>query len=143
MEQPKQFPPQHQSQPGEETKMHPQPEYIRDNYKGSEKLKGKVALITGGDSGIGRSVAVHFAREGAHVSIAYYDETEDAEITKQLVEAEGQQCLLLKGDIKDELFSRAIVKKTIEKFGQLNILVNNAAMQFPQNELSGITPDQL
>jgi NAD(P)-dependent dehydrogenase (short-subunit alcohol dehydrogenase family) len=143
MEEPKQFPPQHQSQPGKETDMDPQPEYIRDNYKGSGKLNGKTALITGGDSGIGRSVAVHFAREGANVAFTYYDEDADAEITKKLIENEGRQCLIISGDMKEESFCRDIVAKTVEKFGQLNILVNNAAMQFPQDELAGITSDQL
>lgn len=143
MEKPKSFPPQHQSQPGKETKMNPQPEYIRKNYKGSGKLQGKVALITGGDSGIGRSVAVHFAREGANVAIAYYNEDVDAEITKKLIEDEGQECLLISGDIKDEKFAREIVSKTIKKFGKINILVNNAAAQFPQDELKAITKEKL
>jgi len=144
MEKPKSFPPQHQSQqPGKENKMHPQPEYIRKNYKGSDKLKDKIALITGGDSGIGRSVAVHFAREGADVAIVYYTEDEDAKITKQLIEAEGRECLLISGDIKKEKFCRDIVSKTIKKFGKLNILVNNAAAQFPEDEIKEITKDNL
>jgi NAD(P)-dependent dehydrogenase (short-subunit alcohol dehydrogenase family) len=139
MEKPKSFPEQHQSvQPGKETKMNPPPEYIRKNYKGSDKLKGKVALITGGDSGIGRSVAIHFAREGASIAIAYYNEDEDAVLTKQLIEQEGRECLLISGDIKKEKFCRDIVSKTIKKFGKLNILVNNAAVQFPKNELNGV-----
>jgi NAD(P)-dependent dehydrogenase (short-subunit alcohol dehydrogenase family) len=143
MEKPKSFPPQGQSLPGKETEMHPQPEYIRKNYTGSGKLNGKVALITGGDSGIGRSVAVHFAREGAHVAISYLNEDEDAKITKKLVEHEGQQCLLLVGDVKNERFCRSLVSKTIKKFGTLNILVNNAATQFPEETLDAITKDQL
>lgn len=144
MEKPKRLPPQHQQkQPGKETKMVPQPEYIRKNYKGSDKLKGKVALITGGDSGIGRSIAVHFAREGANIAIAYYDEDEDANITKNLVQAEGSECLLLKGDIKEENFARDIVTKALMKFGKLNILVNNAAVQFPQDELSSVDREHL
>jgi NAD(P)-dependent dehydrogenase (short-subunit alcohol dehydrogenase family) len=139
MEKPKSFPPQHQSsQPGKETKMYPEPEYIRKSYKGSEKLKGKVALITGGDSGIGRSIAVHFAREGANVAITYLNEDQDAEITKKLIDAEGRECLLIAGDIKKEKFARDIVSKTIKKFGKLNILVNNAAVQFPQDELKEV-----
>jgi NAD(P)-dependent dehydrogenase (short-subunit alcohol dehydrogenase family) len=139
MEKPKSFPPQHQSQqPGKETKMVPEPEYIRENYKGSDKLKGKVALITGGDSGIGRSVAVHFAREGANVAITYLNEDKDAEITKKLIEDEGRECLLISGDIRKEKFARNIVSKTIKKFGQLNILVNNAAAQFPKDELEEV-----
>ncbi|MES2410863.1 MAG: SDR family oxidoreductase [Bacteroidota bacterium] len=139
MEKPKSFPPQHQSvQPGKEDKMHPQPEYIRKNYKGSDKLKGKVALITGGDSGIGRSVAVHFAREGANIAIVYYNEEKDADITKKLIEEEGRECLLISGDIKKEKFCREIVSKTIKKFGKLNILVNNAAAQFPKDDLKEV-----
>jgi NAD(P)-dependent dehydrogenase (short-subunit alcohol dehydrogenase family) len=139
MEKPKSFPQQHQDeQPGKETKMDPQPEYIRKNYKGSDKLKGKVALITGGDSGIGRSAAVHFAREGANVAIVYYNEDKDAKITKQLIEDEGVESLLISGDIKEEKFARDIVSKTIKKFGRLNILVNNAAVQFPQDELKSV-----
>lgn len=143
MKKPTSFPPQHQSQPGKETKMIPQPEYIRKNYKGSEKLKGKVALITGGDSGIGRSIAVHFAREGADLAIVYFNEDKDAQITKQLIEDEGQQCLLISGDLKNEKFARQIVSKTIKKFGKLNILVNNAAVQFPETEVENITKKQL
>ncbi|UPT72173.1 MAG: SDR family oxidoreductase [Flavobacterium sp. JAD_PAG50586_2] len=139
MEKPKSFPQQHQiTQPGKEAKMRPQPEYIRKNYKGSEKLKNKVALITGGDSGIGRSVAVHFAREGANIAIVYHNEDKDAKITKQLIEDEGRECLVISGDIKKEKFARDIVAKTIKKFGQLNILVNNAAVQFPQEKLGEV-----
>lgn len=139
MEKPKSLPQQHQTtQPGKETKMFPQPEYIRKNYKGSDKLKDKVALITGGDSGIGRSVAVHFAREGANIAIVYLNEDKDAKITKQLIEDEGRECLVIPGDIKKEKFARDIVSKTIKKFGKLNILVNNAAVQFPQDELNEV-----
>lgn len=139
MEKPKSLPQQHQTtQPGKETKMFPQPEYIRENYNGSDKLKDKVALITGGDSGIGRSVAVHFAREGANIAIVYLNEDKDAEITKQLIEDEGRECLVISGDIKKEKFARDIVSKTIKKFGKLNILVNNAAVQFPQDDLKEV-----
>lgn len=139
----KNFPPQQQQQPGLESKMTPEPQYIRDDYKGSDKLKDKVALITGGDSGIGRSVAVHFAREGANIAIAYFSEAEDAERTKELVENEGRKCLLLKGDLKKETFSRKIVEKTIKHFGHLNILVNNAAMQFPEQDFADLSTDHL
>src|SRR5690606_29180671 len=131
---PKSLPPQKQtSQPGKTKKMHPEPEIIRKNYKGSEKLKGKIALITDGDSGIGRSVAVHFAREGAHIAIVYLNEDKDAQKTKELVEKEGMDCLVLEGDLKEEKFCKNCVKKTVSKFGKLDILVNNAAMQFPKN----------
>lgn len=139
----KNFPPQQQQQPGLESKMTPEPQYIRDDYKGSDKLKDKVALITGGDSGIGRSVAVHFAREGANIAIAYFSEAEDAKRTKELVENEGRKCLLLKGDLKKETFSRKIVEKTIKHFGHLNILVNNAAMQFPEQDFADLSTDHL
>jgi NAD(P)-dependent dehydrogenase (short-subunit alcohol dehydrogenase family) len=140
----KEFPKQKQKkQPGKETEMIPQPEFIRPNYKGSDKLKDKVALITGGDSGIGRSVAIHFAREGANVAIVYYDEKQDAMDTKRLVEKEGRECLVLKGDLTSEKFCRKVVTDTIEKFGQLNILVNNAAMQFPEDDLKDITRKHL
>lgn len=132
MAKPKSFPKQKQDkQPGDEYKMTPEPEVIRKDYKGSDKLKNKVALITGGDSGIGRSVAVHFAKEGAHIAIAYFDEEKDAKMTKELVEKEGVKCILIKGDLKKESFSKKMVVQTVEKLGGLNILVNNAAMQFP------------
>jgi len=121
----------------------PEPVIIRKNYKGSEKLKGKVALITGGDSGIGRSVAVHFAREGANIAIVYHKSDEDAARTKALVEDEGQKCLLIPGDIKKEKFARDIVSKTIKEFGKLNILVNNAAIQYPEDDIDEIKKDNL
>lgn len=139
----KDFKKQKQTQPGKETEMVPQPEYIRSNYKGSDKLKDKVALITGGDSGIGRSTAVHFAREGADVAIVYYNEKEDALDTKRLVEKEGRECLVIKGDLTSEKFCRKVVTDTIEKFGKLNILVNNAAMQFPKDDVQDISRKQL
>jgi len=139
MEKKKAFPKQKQSLPGDEHKMNPEPEIIRKNYKGSEKLKGKVALITGGDSGIGRSVAVHFAREGANVVIVYLKEDKDAKKTKQLVEEEGQKCLIISGDLKESTFCESVVKKCIRTFGTLNIIVNNAAVQFPEDEFEKIT----
>jgi len=132
-----------QSQPGDEYKMNPEPEIIRAGYKGSDKLKGKIALITGGDSGIGRSAAVHFAREGAHVAIVYYDEHKDAKATKALVEKEGQKCLLISGDLKDEAFCQSAVAQTVKELGALNILVNNAAVQFPQTDFKDITGSQV
>lgn len=144
MSKPENFPQQHQNhQPGDEYKMSPEPEIIRENYKGSGRLKGKVALITGGDSGIGRSVAVHFAREGAHVAIVYFDEEEDAKETEKLVVREGVKCLLVKGDIKDEAFCTAAVDKVIDTLGTLNILVNNAAVQYPQSEFNDISGAQV
>ena len=107
--------------------MNPLPVSIDKAYKGSDKLNNKIAIITGGDSGIGKAVAIYFAKEGADVVIVYLNEHEDAEETKKLVEAEGRKCLLLAGDIGDEAFSQEIVTKTIEQFGKINVLVNNAA----------------
>ena len=122
--------------------MAPKPEIIRENYKGSEKLLGKTALITGGDSGIGRSVAVHFAREGADVAIIYLNEDEDAIDTQNRVRDEGRECLLLSGDVRNESFCRQAVNETISRFGQLDVLVNNAAVQFPKDNLEEILSDQ-
>ncbi|EMR03679.1 SDR family oxidoreductase [Cesiribacter andamanensis] len=127
--------------PGKESAMQPQPQVIREDYKGSGKLKGKIALISGGDSGIGRSVAVHYAREGADVAIIYLSEDADAHKTKKLVEAEGQKCLLLRGDLGDRTFAENCIKKTVEEFGSLNILVNNAAEQHPADELEELDLD--
>lgn len=130
-------------QPGDEHKMHPKPEYIRKNYKGSDKLKGKVALITGGDSGIGRAVAVHFAREGADVSIVYLDEHKDAGDTKKLIEKEGRKCVIIAGDVGDEAFCRKAVEQTVKELGKLDILVNNAAEQHEQQDIKDISKEQL
>lgn len=144
MSKPKDLPAQEQDkQPGKQKKMHPEPEVIRKDYKGSGKLKGKVALITGGDSGIGQSVAVHFAKEGAKVAIAYLSEDKDAEDTKKMIEKAGSECLLLKGDLKKEAFCKEIVQKTVKKFGGLNVLVNNAAMQFPQEKPEDVSSSQV
>ncbi|TLV02672.1 SDR family oxidoreductase [Dyadobacter luticola] len=129
--------------PGIEEEMDPKPIYIRENYRGSGKLQGKTALITGGDSGIGRSVAIHFAREGADVAIVYLEENEDADKTKSLVEAEGKACLLIPGDIRDENFCKDAVKQTLDQFGKINILVNNAAEQHPKDDVREISTQQL
>ena len=137
------IPEQSQSQPGDQHKMKPEPQIIKESYKGSGKLKNKVALITGGDSGIGRSVAVHFAREGADVAIVYLEEDEDAKDTQKMVEAENQKCLVIKGDVKDEEFCKSIVQKCIDEFGKLNVLVNNAGMQFPKDKLQEISSEQI
>lgn len=142
MNKPDNFPGQNQSQPGDEFKLNPEPEIIRDDYKGSEKLRGKIALITGGDSGIGRSAAVHFAREGADVAIVYLEENEDAIKTKELVEKEGGKCLIISGDLKEENFCKEILKKVIGDFDKLDILVNNAAMQFPKAEVEEVSSEQ-
>jgi NAD(P)-dependent dehydrogenase (short-subunit alcohol dehydrogenase family) len=138
------FPPQHQNhQPGVEAEMKPHPKFEDSNYKGSGKLKNKVALITGGDSGIGKAVAVYFAKEGADVAISYLNEHKDAQETKRLVEAEGRKCLLLAGDIGIETFCQDVVQKIITEFKQIDILVNNAAEQHPQQSLLDITAEQL
>jgi NAD(P)-dependent dehydrogenase (short-subunit alcohol dehydrogenase family) len=137
------LPKQQQKPSGKESKMTPTPEYIRPEYRGSDKLAGKIALITGGDSGIGRATAVHFAREGADVSIIYHTQDEDAEETKRLVEAEGRKCLLIKGDIGIEAFCDKAVKHTVKEFGRLDILVNNAAEQHPKENISQISEKQL
>lgn len=143
-QQPTPRPPQHQArQPGREHEMTPRPIYIRKDYRGSGKLNGKVALITGGDSGIGRAVAVHFAREGAHVAIAYLDEHEDARETQRLVEAEGRRCLPISGDIGDEGFCYKAVARTEQEFGGLDILVNNAAEQHSTGSIEEISAEQL
>lgn len=137
-------PKQHQDrQPGFEHEMKPLPEYLNTKYQGSGKLKGKVAIVTGGDSGIGRAVSLYFAKEGANVAILYLNEQEDAEKTKQLVEAEGSQCQLYNGDIGGAEFCDTTVHKILEDFGQIDVLVNNAAVQYPQTELTAITNEQL
>lgn len=138
------FPAQSQEeQPGSEQAMQPQPEVIREDYHGTGKLKNMVALITGGDSGIGRSVAVHYAREGANVAIVYVpEEQEDAEVTRDMVKEEGQECLLFSGDIREEEFCREVVGETVESFGRLDILVNNAAVQFPHDTFEKVSGQQ-
>jgi NAD(P)-dependent dehydrogenase (short-subunit alcohol dehydrogenase family) len=138
-----QFPAQRQAQPGIESEMRPRPKSQAAWYRGSEKLKDKVALITGGDSGIGRSVAVLFAREGADVAIVYLNEHGDAEETKRLVESEGRRCLTIAGDVGDESFCRQAVERTVHDFHRLDVLVNNAGEQHVQEQLEDITPAQL
>lgn len=135
------FSPQHQSQPGREHRMDPQPGVIRDDYKGSDKLRGKVALITGGDSGIGRSVAVHFAREGCDSAIVYLEEDIDAEDTRAMVEAEGQRCILLRGDVGDRAFCERCVDETLRAYGRLDVLVNNASEQHKTEDFMEVTPE--
>jgi NAD(P)-dependent dehydrogenase (short-subunit alcohol dehydrogenase family) len=141
---PSALPPQQQDQqPGIEQEMVPQPEYIRANYKGSGKLQDKVALITGGDSGIGRAVAVHFAREGANMAIVFKpEEQEDAKRTQQLVEQEGSRCLLLPGDLRNAGFCAEIVTQTVQKLGKLNIVVSNAAEQFTSTDITELPDEQ-
>ena len=137
-------PPQHQDrQPGIEAEMTPQPIVDDPKYKGCNKLRDKVALITGGDSGIGRAVAIAYAKEGADVAIVYLNEHEDAEKTKQMVEQYGRKCLCIPGDIGDEKFCQESVQKTVQEFGKLDILINNAAEQHPQPSIEDITAEQL
>jgi NAD(P)-dependent dehydrogenase (short-subunit alcohol dehydrogenase family) len=137
-------PPQRQEkQPGRQQQMTPEPVSIRDDYRGSGKLAGRVALISGGDSGIGRAVALHFAREGASVAIIYLDEDDDARQTQRLAEAEGAECLLIKGDVADPEFCKRAVSATLERLGSLDVLVNNAAQQFVKEEPTQISPQQL
>lgn len=138
------FPPQHQEQqPGIESIMKPNPESVKANYKGRSKLAGKTAIITGGDSGIGRSVAIYFAKEGANITIVYLNEDIDAHTTKLLIEKEGQKCILIRGDIGEETFCQNAVNQTIQTFGGLDILVNNAAEQHVQTSILDITSQQL
>src|SRR3954470_2228908 len=116
---------------------------VRNNYRGTGKLQGHVALITGGDSGIGRSVAIHFAREGAEIAIVYLKSDSDAKETRRLVQQEGRTCLLLKGDVSREAFCNAVVSKTHKQFGSISILVNNAGRHEDDKEIKGITRRQL
>ncbi len=129
-------------QPGMEYLMTPKPIFDNPNYKGSDKLKDKVAIITGGDSGLGRAAAIAFVKEGANVVIPYYNEHEDAKETKEYIEKLGGKCLLLAGDITDKNFCHHIVEETINKFGKINILVNNAGVQYQQDELGAISDEQ-
>jgi NAD(P)-dependent dehydrogenase (short-subunit alcohol dehydrogenase family) len=137
-------PPQQQDrQPGVESEMRPRPKAEDHAYKGCGKLNDKVALITGGDSGIGRAVAILYAKEGADVSIVYLNEHEDAEETRRQVEEEGRRCLLIAGDVGDEAFCREAVERTVNELGRLDILVNNAAEQHPQDSIEKISAEQL
>ncbi len=140
---PKSFPEQSQDTPGIESQMTPEPIIITDDYKGSDKFKNKVVLITGGDSGIGRSVAVHFAREGADLAIVYLSEDKDAEETAEMIRKENSKCLLLKGDIGNEDECKEFVQKTVKEFGGLNILVNNAGEQHPKDSLEEIDSETM
>jgi NAD(P)-dependent dehydrogenase (short-subunit alcohol dehydrogenase family) len=138
------MPEQHQERPGIESKMEPRPQFASPDYKGSEKLKDKVALITGGDSGIGRSVAVLYAREGADIAIVFLPaEQSDAEETAKFVENEGRRCVLIAGDVKDPKFCTDAVEQAVSELGHLDILVNNAAYQHHQTSLEEISDEQL
>ncbi|MCG7858590.1 SDR family oxidoreductase [Flavihumibacter sp.] len=136
-------PAQPQRKPGIESKMKPLPEYDYPEKSGSGKLMGKIALITGGDSGIGRAVAVLFAKEGADIAISYLNETSDARLTQQEIEKYGRDCIIIPGDIARESVCKAIVAKTIRKFGRIDILINNAALHYEQDSLEKISAKQL
>ncbi|RIH82007.1 General stress protein 39 [Calidithermus terrae] len=129
--------------PGLESEMRPRPKAEDPGYRGCGKLEGKVALVTGGDSGIGRAVAIAFAKEGADVAIAYLQEHSDAEETKRRVEEHGRRCIAIAGDLGDEVVCRQVVQRVIETFGRLDVLVNNAAEQTPQERLEDISAEQL
>jgi len=135
------FPEQQQPMPGFSDRMDPVPDYGEDSYRGSQRLEGKKALITGGDSGIGRAVALAFAREGADVAISYLSENEDAQETRRLVEDAGRECLLLPGDLSDPDHCREVIENTVEAFGRIDILVNNAAHQATFESIEDI-PDE-
>ena len=139
---PTKFPAQHQHKPGYEAKLEQAPMFEAPDYKGSEKLQDRVAIITGGDSGIGRAVAVLFAREGADIAIVYLNEDEDAETTKRAVEAEGRRCITFAGDVADPDFCNAAVKRTIKALGKIDILVNNAAFQQHVPAFETLTEEQ-
>ncbi|MCD9007372.1 SDR family oxidoreductase [Luteimonas sp. XNQY3] len=135
-------PAQQQTVPGVEKKLDPPADHGEDSYRGSGRLEGKVAIITGGDSGIGRAVALAYAREGADVLVSYLDEDEDARETQRLVEEAGRRCTLVSGDIADPAHCRAIVRKAVDAFGRIDILVNNAAYQMSYDSLDEIPDDQ-
>ncbi len=138
------FPKQHQDiQPGMEYKMEPLPIFDNPNYIPSDKLKNKVVIISGGDSGIGRAISLLFAKEGADIVICYFNEHEDANYTKRLVENCGRKCLLIPGDLRDPDLSTYITKVTINKFGKIDVLINNCGVQFPQNSILDISNKQL
>lgn len=136
------FPEQPQNPPGLESEMDPKPDYGEDSYRGSGKLQGKAAIITGGDSGIGRAVALAFAREGADVLIAYLDEEPDAQETVRIVEKEGRKCVAIGGDIQQESHCQQIVERAISEFGKLDILVNNAAFQMVRQSIEEIPTEE-
>ncbi|TCS37219.1 NAD(P)-dependent dehydrogenase (short-subunit alcohol dehydrogenase family) [Paucimonas lemoignei] len=135
------FPKKHLAKPGLESELDPPPRFMASDYKGSGKLQGMAAIVTGGDSGIGRAVAVLFAREGADVAVLYLNEHGDAEETRRCIEKEGRRCLLISGDVRDPAFCNDAVKKTVDTFGKLDVLVNNAAFQEHASSLEEITDE--
>jgi NAD(P)-dependent dehydrogenase (short-subunit alcohol dehydrogenase family) len=136
-------PPQQQQPPGVEAQMEPKPKADDAQYRGSGKLKDKVALITGGDSGIGRAVAIAFAKEGADVALVYLNEHQDAKETQDLVKNQGRRAIPIAGDITDEAFCQQAIQQTVDEFGKLDILINNAAEQHPQENIEDISQEQL
>ncbi|MBA2963914.1 MULTISPECIES: SDR family oxidoreductase [Ramlibacter] len=141
--QPQELPAQHMAKPGIEADMQLRPRFEAPDYKGSGKLEGMTALVTGGDSGIGRAVAVLYAREGADVAVAYLSSHEDAEETRRWIEKEGRRCLLIAGDVKDSSFCRQAVERTVAELGKLDILVNNAAFQEHADSLEDLTDERI
>ena len=141
-EHPAELPAQHLQKPGDESALQLKPQFLAPDYEGSHKLRDCVALVTGGDSGIGRAVAVLYAREGADVAIVYLSEDRDAQDTKRCVEAEGQRCLLIAGDVKDAAFCQMAVDKTVQEFGRLDVLVNNAAFQEHSRSIHDISEER-
>jgi NAD(P)-dependent dehydrogenase (short-subunit alcohol dehydrogenase family) len=137
------FPEQQQQPAGLESKMQPRPDYGEETYRGNSKLQGKAAVITGGDSGIGRAVALAFAREGADVLISYLDEHSDAEETVRIVEKEGRRCIAVAGDIGEEAHCQKIVQRSMQEFGRLDVLVNNAAYQMTIKSIQEVTEEML
>lgn len=143
-ERPAEVPPEQQDErPGHESRMELKPQAEKPTHTGTGKLNGKVAIVTGGDSGIGRAVAIAFAKEGADIMISYLEESEDAVETKRLVEEQGRRCITNAGDIGDEAFCKQLVQRTIDELGRLDSLVNNAAEQHPQNSIEDISAEQL
>ena len=141
--QPEKLPAQHIAKPGHESELALAPRFLAPDYRGSGKLEGFAAIVTGADSGIGRAVAVLFAREGADVTVAYLDEHDDAEETRRCIEAEGRRCVLVAGDVKKAKFAQKVVAKTIEAFGRLDVVVNNAAFQEHAESIEDITEERL
>jgi NAD(P)-dependent dehydrogenase (short-subunit alcohol dehydrogenase family) len=135
------FPKQHQPKPGEESKLSPAPMYDAPYYAGSGKLRNKIAVITGADSGIGRAVAVLFAREGADVAVLYLSEEADAEVTREAIEREGRRCLLIAGDVRDRAFCGEAIQQVLDEFGRIDVLVNNAAFQLHVSRFEDLTEE--
>lgn len=138
------FPKQHQNiHPGIESQMEPKPVYDNPNYVATDKLKDKIAIVTGGDSGIGRAVSILFAKEGANIAIVYLDEDQDANDTKNIIDGLGKKCTLIKSDLKDQKSCEGVIDTVVKEYGHIDILVNNAGVQYAQNSIENITKEQL